>query len=73
MRKHDVTGEDKGGRDPSPQCPGKKERKGVFLSDVQHVYLYSLLKFESFAQKNLVHKSVNCEAPNALKLTYEHL
>jgi len=31
------------------------------------------LKFESFAQKNLVHKGVNFEAQNALKLTYEHL
>jgi len=31
------------------------------------------LKFESFAQKNLVHKGVNFEAKNTLKLTYEHL
>jgi len=38
------TGVDKGagGPAPRPQLPGKKERKGVFLSDVQHVYLYSL-------------------------------
>jgi len=25
-----------------PKWPGKRERKGVFLPDVQHVYLYSL-------------------------------
>ena len=35
------TGVDKGGG-AAPRWPGKKERKGVFLSDVQHVYLYSL-------------------------------
>ena len=37
------TGVDKGGQGAqAPQWPGKKERKGVFLSDVQPVYLYSL-------------------------------
>ena len=32
-----------------------------------------LIEIRKFCSKNLVHKSVNFEAPNALKLTYEHL
>jgi len=40
-------------------------------SDVQHVYLYSLFNWNSkVLLKNLVHKGVNFEAQNALKLTY---
>ena len=42
-----------------PSGRAKKERKEVFLSDVQHVYLYSLLNSNSkVLLKNLVHKSV---------------
>jgi len=37
-----ITGVDKGGQPPPPMAVQKKERKGVFLLDVQHVYLYSL-------------------------------
>ena len=32
-----------------------------------------LTEIRKFCSKNLVHKGVNFEAPNALKLTYEHL
>ena len=32
-----------------------------------------LIEIRKFCSKNLVHKGVNFEAPNALKLTYEHL
>ena len=32
-----------------------------------------LTEIRKFCSKNLVHKDVNFEAPNALKLTYEHL
>ena len=32
-----------------------------------------LIEIRKFCSKNLVHKSVNFEAQNALKLTYEHL
>ena len=36
-------------------------------------YLIEIRKFCSKNGKNLVHKGVNFEAKNALKLTYEHL
>ena len=32
-----------------------------------------LIEIRKFCSKNLVHKCVNFEAQNALKLTYEHL
>ena len=32
-----------------------------------------LIKIQKFCSKNLVHKGVNFEAQNALKLTYENL
>ena len=32
-----------------------------------------LIEIRKFCSKNLVHKGVNVEAQNALKLTYEHL
>jgi len=32
-----------------------------------------LIEIRKFCSKNLVHKGVNFEAQNALKLTYEHL
>ena len=32
-----------------------------------------LTELRKFCSKNLVHKGVNFEAQNALKLTYEHL
>jgi len=32
-----------------------------------------LTEIRKFCSKNLVHKGVNFEAPNALKLTYDHL
>jgi len=32
-----------------------------------------LIEIRKFCSKNLVHKSLNFEAQNALKLTYEHL
>ena len=39
------------------------QREGVFLSDVQHVHLYSLFNWNSkVLLKNLVHKGVNFEA-----------
>jgi len=49
--------------------------KGVFLLDVQHVYLCIayLIEIRKFCSKNLVHKGVNFEAQNALKVTYEYL
>ena len=37
-----IAGVDRGQGAQPPQWPDKKERKGVFLSDVQNVYLYSL-------------------------------
>jgi len=42
--RHVNTGVDKGGGSPAapPPMAGQKRMKGVFLSDVQHVYLYSL-------------------------------
>ena len=43
----------------------------------QPSYMYTciayLTEIRKFCSKNLVHKGVNFEAPNALKLTYEHL
>jgi len=39
------TGVDKGAQPPA--MAGQNERKGVFLSDVQHVYLYSVFNWNS--------------------------
>jgi len=66
-----------GGRGPSPQWPGKKERKGDFYYFYQMSNMYTciayLIEIRKFCSKNLVHKGVHFEAQNALKLTYQHL
>ena len=38
-----------------------------------HICIAYLIEIRKFCSKNLVHKGVNFEAQNALKLTYEHL
>ena len=69
-----VTGVDKGGRGPAPSGRAKKERKGYFyqMSNMYTCRAY-LIEIRKFCSKNLVHKGVNFEAQNALKLTYELL
>jgi len=42
------------------------------LSNMSTCIAY-LIEIRKFCSKNLVHKGVNFEAQNALKLTYEHL
>ena len=47
----------------------------VYFYQVPNMYTciaYSI-EIRKFCSKNLVHKGVNFEAQNALKLTYEHL
>jgi len=49
------------------------QREGAFLSDAMYTGIAYLIEIRKFCSKNLVHKGVNFEAQNALKLTYEHL
>jgi len=52
----------------------KKERKG-YIYQLSNMYTCTacLIEIRKFCSKKLVHKGVNFEAQNALKLTYEHL
>jgi len=67
------TGVDKGGG-AAPHGRAKKKGKGYFyrMSNMCTCIAY-LTEIRKFCSKNLVHKGVNFEAQNALKLTYEHL
>jgi len=66
------TGVDRGGSPPNGRA--KKKGRGYFyqMSNVYTCIAY-LIEIRKFCSKNLVHKSLNFEAQNALKLTYEHL
>ena len=69
------TGVDKGGAQPPPlNGRAKKKGRGYFyqMSNTYTCIAY-LIEIRQFCSKNLVHKGVNFEAQNALKLTYEHL
>ena len=51
------------------------QREGGYFYQMSNMYtcIAYLTEIRKFCLKNLVHKGVNFEAPNALKLTYEHL
>jgi len=68
-------------------CPQVLRHKHTFMSYYENPtgrgYFYQmsnvytciayLIEILTFCSKNLVHKGVNFDAQNALKLTYEHL
>jgi len=73
-----VTSVDKGGgRGQGAQPPnGRAKKKGRgYLYQMPNMYtcIAYLIEIRKFSSKNLVHKGVNFEAQNALKLTYEQL
>jgi len=47
--------------------------RGHFYQMPMYTCIAYLIEIRKFCSKNLVHKGVNFEAQNALKLTYEHL
>jgi len=51
------------------------QREGGHFYQMPNVYtcIAYLIEIRKFCSKNLVHKGVDFEAQNALKLTYEHL
>ena len=57
-------------------CYDNPTARGCFYQ-MSNMYMYTciacLIEIRKFCSKNLVHKGVNFEAQNALKLTYEHL
>ena len=70
------TGVDKGaqGAQPPPNGRAKKKGRGYFYQMTNmYTCIAYLIEIRKFCSKNLVHKGVNFEAQNALKLTYEHL
>ena len=62
------------GAQATPNGRAKKNGRGYFyqMSNMYTCIAY-LIEIRKFCSKNLVHKGVNFEAQNALKLTYEHL
>ena len=58
----------------SPNGRAKKKGRGHFYQMTNmYTCIAYLIEIRKFCSKNLVHKGVNFEAQNALKLTYEHL
>jgi len=67
----------------APGFPPTKSGRACYDNPTGSGYFYQmsnmytciayLIEIRKFCQKNLVHKGVNFEAKNALKLTYEHL
>ena len=55
-------------------CYDNPTGRGYFcqMSNMYTCIAY-LIEIRKFCSKNLVHKDVNFDAQNALKLTYEHL
>ena len=51
------------------------QREGGNFYQMSNMYtcMAYLIEIRKFCSKNLVHKGVNFEAQNALKLTYEHI
>jgi len=66
------TGVDKGG--PGPPMAGQKKKGRGYFYQMSNMYtcIAYLTEIRKFCSKNLVHKSVNFEAQNAVKLIYEH-
>jgi len=69
-----IAGVDRGQGAQPPNGRTKKKGRGYFYqtSKMYTCIAYSI-EIRKFCSKNLVHKGVNFEAQNALKLTYEHL
>ena len=68
-----TTGVDRGGPSP-PNGRAEKKGRGYFYNNqMSNMYtcIAYLIEIWKFCSKNLVHKGVNLEAQNALKLTYE--
>jgi len=54
-------------------CYDNPTERGHFYQMPMYTCIAYLIEIRKFCSKNLVHKGVNFEAQNALKLTYEHL
>ena len=63
-----TTGVDKG-----EGAGGQKRREYFYQMSNMYTCIAYLIEIRKFCSKNVVHKGVNFEAQNALKLTYEHL
>ena len=61
--------------DQGAQAPNGRAKKRGYFYQMSNKYtcIAYLNEIRKFCSKNLVHKGVNFEAPNGLKLTYEHL
>jgi len=71
----DCTGVDRGAQGSQPPNGRTKKKGREYYYQVSNMYtcIADLIEIRKFCSKNLVHKGVNFEAQNALKLTYEHL
>ena len=54
-------------------CYDNPTGRGHFYQMPMYTCIAYLIEIRKFCSKNLVHKGVNFEAQNALKLTYGHL
>ena len=67
----------------APGLPPAKSGRVCYDNPTEREYFYQMsnvytciayfIEIRKFCSKNVVHKGVNFEAPNALKLTYEDL
>jgi len=71
VRCSQTTGVDKEGQGAQPPN-GRATKKGRgYLYQMSNITY--LIEIRKFCSKNLVHKGVNFQAQNALRLTYKHL